>query len=175
LAGVLFVIWGYVHRSSAPWYFDAMALALSFVVPALFLVGLAGLYALCAKRVGRIGRIGLMVGLLGSAIGAAYAAPWSALATAGSELAPLAWLDTVLVWWLDVLLTGLPLVGVAAVETRAFRGLGVFLLAMGASGWAYYFTDSGSIADSRLVHVAFGLVFGLSWMGLGFVLLSEET
>jgi hypothetical protein len=175
LAGVLFVIWGYVHTNSAPWYFDVIAWVLSFVVPVLFLAGLAGLYVLCAKRVGRIGKVGLVAGLVGSAMGVAYAAPWSAFATSGSGLTPLAWLDTVLVWWLDVLLTGLPLVGIAAVGTRAFRGLGVFLLAMGAFGWAYNFTDSGSIAESRLVHVGFGLLFGLSWMGLGLMLLSEEA
>ena len=39
LAGVLFATWGYVHRDDAPWYFDATAGALNFVVPALFLVG----------------------------------------------------------------------------------------------------------------------------------------
>ena len=175
MAGVLFVIWGYVNRDSAPWYFDAMAWVLSFIVPALFLAGLAGLYVLCAKRVGRFAKTGLVAGLIGSAMGAAYAVPWSAFATSGSGLAPLAWFDTVLVWWLDVLLTGLLLVGIATVGTRAFRGLGVFLLAMGAFGWAYNFTDFGSIAESRLVHVGFGLLFGLSWMGLAFVLLSEEA
>jgi hypothetical protein len=173
LAGGLFVTWGYVHRDEAPWYFDAMVGPLNFIVPALFLVGLAGLYVLCEGRVGRIGKVGLVVSLAGSAMGAAYAVPWSAFATREDWLSSLAWLDTILVWWLHVFLAGLPLAGIAAVGARTLRGVGISLLAMGAFGWAYHITDSGVILEARLAHVGFGLFFSLSWIVLGLALLKR--
>jgi hypothetical protein len=173
LAGVLFVAWGYVHRESAPPSFDAMSQAFNFIVPTLFLMGLVGLYALCEGRVGRIGKAGLVLGLVGSAMGAAYAVPWSAFATRDDWLVLLAWLDTVLFWWLQVMLMGLLLAGVAAVDARKSPGLGILLLAMGAFGWAYYFTDSGAILEARSVHVAFAILFSLSWVALGLALLRE--
>src|SRR5215210_2075193 len=72
LAGVLFVTWGYVHRNDAPWYFDDVATALSFVVPALFLAGSVGLFALCKGLVDLIGKLGLILCIAGSAMGLAY-------------------------------------------------------------------------------------------------------
>src|SRR5215217_6723149 len=42
LSGVLFLVWGYVHREGAPWYLDLAVLVLNIAVPLLFLVGLAG-------------------------------------------------------------------------------------------------------------------------------------
>jgi hypothetical protein len=173
LAGVLFVTWGYVHRNYAPWYFDALATTLSFVVPALFLVGLVGLCVLYEGRMGRIGKIGLVLSLTGSAMGVAYAVPWSAFATREDWLSSLAWLDTILVWWLQVFLTGLPLVGIAAVGARTLRGFGILLLVMGACGWAYYITDSAAILEARLAHVVLGALFSLGWIALGLALLNR--
>jgi len=174
LAGVLFVTWGYVHRSNAPPYLDAMSRVLNFIVPTLFLLGLLGLYVHFEKqRVGRVGRMGLVLALVGSAMGAAYAIPWSAFATRGDWLSMLARLDIVLVWGLEVMLIGVLLAGVAAVEARTSRGLGVLLLAMGLFGWAYYFSDSGAILEAWLVHVGFAILFSLSWMTLGLALLRE--
>jgi hypothetical protein len=173
LAGVLFVTWGYVHRDEAPWYFDAMVGPLNFIVPALFLVGLAGLYLLCEGRVGRIGKVGLVLSIAGSAMGVAYAFPWSTFATRDDWLSSLAWLDTLLVWWEHVLLAGLPLAGIAAVGARTLRGVGVLLLATGAFGWAYQITDSGAILEARLAHVGLGLFFGLGWIALGLALLKR--
>ncbi len=170
LAGVLFATWGYVHSDDAPWYFDAIAGALNIVVPALFLMGLIGLFVLCKGLVGRIGKVGLVLGLAGSAMGIAYAVPWSAFATREDSLSLLV-LDTVLVWWLHIILTGLPLLGISTVGTRTLRGLGILLLAMGASGWAYYITDSGAFLEARPAHVVLGLLFSLTWVVLGLALL----
>ena len=124
LGGVLFVAWGYVHRDAAPWYFDATAKALNFVVPALFYVALAGLYALCRESVDRIGKFGFILGLAGSAMGVAYAVPWSAFATRDDWLASLVWLDTPLMWWLQIMLVGLPLAGIPTMGARMQRGPG---------------------------------------------------
>lgn len=171
---MLFATWGYVHADEAPWYFDAAAAVLTFVVPALFLAGSAGLYVLCEGRAGRIGKLGSVLCIAGSAMGVAYAVPWSAFATRQDWLSALAWLDTPLVWWLQVFLTGLPLVGIAAVRARTLRGLGVMLLVMGALGWAYYTTDSGAILEARLAHVVLAALFSLGWIALGIALLKIE-
>jgi hypothetical protein len=168
---VLFATWGYVHRDDAPWYFDALATTLSFVVPALFLVGLVGLCVLCEGRLGRIGKLGLVLSVAGSAMGVAYAVPWSTFAAREDWLSSLAWLDTPFVWWLHMFLTGLPLVGIAAVGTRTLRDSGILLLVMGVFGWAYYITDSGAILEARLAHVALGALFSLGWIALGLALL----
>jgi hypothetical protein len=175
LAGVLFAIWGYVHRDNAPWYFDALATVLSFVVPALFLLGLTGLYVLCKGRVGRLGKSGLILALSGSAMGVAYAVPWSSFATREDWLSSLVWLDIPLVWWLQVLLAGLPLAGIAAVRTRTLRGLGTLLLVMAAFGWAYYATDAAAFLEARLAHVVLAALFSLGWIALGLLLLQTET
>jgi hypothetical protein len=175
LGGLLFVAWGYVHRAVAPWYFDVTAQALSFVVPALFFVALMGLFALCRERVGRIGKFGFELGFAGSAMGVAYAVPWSAFASRDDLLASLVWLDTPLVWWLHVLLIGIPLVGISAVRAGTLPGQGFLLLAIGAFGWVYYAADSGAILASRSVHVVFGALFGLCWIALGLLLLRTET
>jgi hypothetical protein len=175
LAGVLFAVWGYAHRDDAPWYFDALATVLSFVVPALFLLGLTGVYVLCKGRVGRIGNVGLVLALGGSAMGVGYAVPWSFFATREDWLSSLAWLDTPLVWWLQVFLAGLPLVGIAAFGVGTLRGLGILLLVMGTLGWGYDATDAGAILEARSTHVVLGALFSLGWIALGLALLKREV
>jgi hypothetical protein len=175
LAGALFATWGYVHRNDAPWYFDALATTLSFVVPALFMVGLTGLYVLCEGRVGRIGKLGLVLSVAGSAMGVAYTVPWSDFAKREEWLSSLAWLDIPLLWWLQVFLAGLPLVGIAAVGIRTLRGLGILLLVMGTFGWAYNITDSGAVLEARLAHVVLGALFSLGWIALGLALLKRVS
>jgi hypothetical protein len=175
LGGVLFATWGYVHRDVAPWYFDETARALNFVVPALFYMAIAGLYALCRETVGRIGRFGFMLGLAGSVMGVAYAVPWSAFATRDDWLSSLVWLDTPLMWWLHVMLIGLPLAGISVIGARMQRDQGVLLLTIAAFGWAYYATDSGAILEARTAHVGFGALFSLGWIALGLVLLKRGS
>jgi hypothetical protein len=175
LGGLLFVAWGYVHRAVAPWYFDATAQALSFVVPALFYTALTGLYALCRESVGRLGKFGFVLAFAGSAMGVAYAVPWSAFASRDDLLSLLVWLDTPLVWWLHVLLIGIPFVGIAVIRAGTLPGQGCLLLAIGAFGWVYYAADSGAILASRSVHVVCGALFGLGWIALGILLLRTET
>ena len=175
LAGVLFVVWGYVHRIDAPWYLDVTATVLSYVVPALFFVALMGLFTVWRGRVGRIGKFGFVLGLAASAMGVVYAIPWWAFASRDDWLASLVWLDTPLVWWLHLLLIGIPLVGISAVRAGTLSGQGLLLLAIGVFGWVYYAADSGAILASRSVHVVFGTLFGFGWIALGFLLLQTET
>jgi hypothetical protein len=165
LAGVLFVVWGYVHRESAPVYFDAASKVLAVVVPALFTLGLAALYARCAGRTPRLGETSIILGFIGSTLGVAEGlmgiGPWSALDTVRDIQFEL-WV------WMPTLFGGVVLTGVAVVG--AIRRLGMLLLAIGLFGWGYYFADSGGILEERTVHLACGALFSLGWVALGLAL-----
>ena len=143
LAGVLFLVWGYVDRPDIPAYLEALVYAFSFVVPALFSTALVGLYGRCKGRLGLLGGMGLALSFSGSVLG------WTGRFD-----------------WGPILFTGLVVMG-AAVGLRTIRGWGALSLVMGASGWVYYLTDSGAVLEARPVHVGFGLVFALGWMVLG--------
>ncbi len=70
--------------------------------------------------------------------------------------------------WLFV---GLSVVGLATVRGEALKHWGLLLLAMAFSGWVYQLTDDRTgIVDIRSIHVAFGILFALSWMVLGYAL-----
>jgi len=168
LAGLLFVAWGYVDRPNLPIYLKDVVNFLSWAVPALFLVGTVGLFVLCGRRVGALGWTGLILvssgSIWGVVDGIANIEPLYGYLT-HSGVPPY------LLDWLVPMLTGLTLAGVSAVETSTSRGLGSLLLATGAFGWVYYFTDSGAILEERPVHIAFGLLFCLGWVALGVALL----
>jgi hypothetical protein len=74
--------------------------------------------------------------------------------------------------WLTWVLVGLTLVGIAAIRTKALGGWDVLPFAMGAFGWGYYLTDPNVIAEAYSAHVVFGVLFSLSWVALGYALLS---
>jgi hypothetical protein len=170
VAGVLFASWGYLHQDRAPQYFNVIAHLLAGIVPALFIVGLATLWAQCAGRATRLAHTGILVGLIGSALGiirslvdVAVPSWYPHDALSGRAL-------VVLDVWTPTLFSGLLLVGVALVGTKTLRILGAFVLAGGSFGWAYHFTDSGAIFEARLVHVGFGVLFSLSWVAMGLAL-----
>src|SRR5215212_7359497 len=75
------------------------------------------------------------------------------------------------------LLFGLSIVGLTtAVRGEALRSWGLLLLTMALSGWVYQITDDmNGIVDIRSIHVGFGLLFGLSWVGLGCALWWSKT
>jgi hypothetical protein len=50
LAGVLFMVWGYIHRPNLPMYLWVAVGVLSLVVPAVFIVRLVGLHTLCKYK-----------------------------------------------------------------------------------------------------------------------------
>jgi hypothetical protein len=73
IGGPLFAAWGYFHRDHAPPRLDAIANALSIVVPSLFLLGLAGFYVWRPRLAGRqIGEAGSVLALAGCGLGALY-------------------------------------------------------------------------------------------------------
>jgi hypothetical protein len=170
MAGVLFALWGYIHQDSAPLYFNAIAHLLAGIVPALFIVGLATLWARCAGRATRLAHTGILVGLIGSALGIVRSLADIAVPTLYPHDALSGRSLVVLDVWTPTLFSGLLLVGVALVRTKTLRVLGAFVLAVGSFGWAYHFTDSGAIFEARLVHVGFGVLFSLGWVAIGLAL-----
>jgi hypothetical protein len=189
-AGVLFLVWGYVDREGAPWYMDLAVLVLGIVVPVLFLVGLAGIcirvYAKGTTRVGWLGSVGFLIGFAGAAGGVTtgvtnapvlyrYLGERTGATPPGAQeecglclLAKLYLLVNSPLTWLFV---GLSVVGLTTVRREASRNWGLLVLAIAFSGWVYQLTDDKTgIVDIRSVHVLFGMLFGLSWMVLGYAL-----
>jgi hypothetical protein len=171
LAGALFVAWGYLDQKSAPPYFYALAHVLALIVPALFVVGLAALYSRCAKQTAWLGKTSIILGLIGSALGALKALVNMTVPSLHPHNVLLVLPLSV---WTPALFTGLLFAGLALAVTRALRRVGALLLVMGASGWIYYVTDSDAILQARPIHVAFGLLFSLGWVVLGLTLWSAE-
>jgi len=174
LAGSLFVAWGYLDQKNAPPYFYALAHALALIVPALFMLGLAALYLRCAGRTTRFGEAGIILGLIGSALGASRALIRMAVPSLYLHNALSVGTLLLLGVWTPTLFVGLLLAGVALAATRTLKGLGALLLVMGASGWIYYVTDSDAILEARSIHVGFGLLFSLGWIVLGLTLWFAE-
>jgi len=173
LAGVLFATWGYIDSDVMSSYLISIEVVLSYSVPLLFLVGLAGLQARCWGRVGWLGEIGFVLGFIAAGRGVVVhfaevaAGFYDYFIERGWPTLPLDWL-----FWL---FAGLTLIGVAAVSTKALRGYGAVLLAMASCSWVYIFTDSAHILEARLLHNVFGTLFSLSWVVLGCKLLSEKA
>ena len=189
-AGVLFLVWGYVDREGAPWYLDLAVLVLAIVVPLLFLVGLMGtyirVYVKGRVQVGWLSLIGVLISFAGAArwlTAAVVNAPtlyrWlgnrPVITPPGAQeecglclLSKLYLLVNSPLTWLFV---GLSIVGLTTVRGEALRNWGLLLLAMAFSGWVYHLTDDKTgIVDIRIIHVAFGILFALSWMVLGYAL-----
>jgi hypothetical protein len=179
LAGVLFVVWGYVDRKGAPWYLDLAVLVLEVVVPLLFLVGLAGAYAKLRTQASWLGVIGFVIGF--AAAGWATVKGVMMAPTLYSQLGERSWpqeswpsalLGNALTW----LLVGLTIVGLTAVRKGVVRDWSSLLLTMALFGWVYHLTDDiTGIVDVRSIHVVFGVLFSLSWMVLGYALWSTSN
>jgi hypothetical protein len=54
------------------------------------------------------------------------------------------------------LFAGLTMVGIATVRTTRLQGSGALTFAIGAFGWAYYFTDVGGIVETLMRHAVSG-------------------
>ena len=182
-SGVLFALWGYVDRDGAPWYLDLGVIVLGIVVPLLFMVGLAGVYARCGAQVGWPSVIGFVVsfGAAGWGIVTGVISAPTMYAQLGERswehcTAQECWLPLLLSSSLTWLLVGLSVVGLSTVRKGRLRYWAHLLLAMALFGWVYQLTDDKTgIVDVRSVHVAFGVLFSLSWVVLGYALWSSKT
>lgn len=173
--GILFVVWGYLHRDENPMFLmNAEApLALRLValaVPLLLSVALIGIYVRLAGRLGALAAAGFVVAFCGLALRIVLGT-----VDAGPVVGPFnaylldKGLPSQFLGWLPLLLSGLLLIGVGTHRTRALSTWSRLLLALSLCGWIYQLTDSDN-AMLRSVHVAFGLVFSLGWVALGCLL-----
>jgi hypothetical protein len=180
------LIWSYLHRDDTPSYLEPVVLVLSIVVPLLFLVGFAGTYARCRIRAGLLAVIGFVVGFAGAGsmivnglygyepLGERIWPYFEAQEGCGYCLLPK--LATVLSASLTWLVVGLSIVGLTSFRKAAIRHWGFLLLAMALFGWGFQFTEDGIVSASvRPIHVAFGILFGLNWMLLGYALWLSRT
>jgi hypothetical protein len=172
LGGVLFVVWGYIDRPDIPENLMGVIRVLAFVVPLLFLAAVVGLSVLWRSRLGMLGWMGVAL--------AVYAWGWSVVGAIGGGDAVWAYFTQrerphYLASWSWFMITGLTLMGVAAVRSGCSRGTGAVVLATGVFGWVYDFTDSGAVLEARSVHIGFGLLFSLGWVVLGVGLLAASN
>ena len=172
LGGVLFVVWGYIDRPDIPENLMGVIRVLAFVVPLLFLAAVVGLSVLWRSRLGMLGWMGVAL--------AVYAWGWSVVGAIGGGDAVWAYFAQrewphYLASWSWFMITGLTLMGVAAVRSGCSRGTGAVVLATGVFGWVYDFTDSGAVLEARSVHIGFGLLFSLGWVVLGVGLLAASN
>ena len=192
-AGVLFLVWGYLHREGAPWYSHLAVLVLGIVVPLLFLVGLGGIcirvYVRGKEQAGWLSSIGFIVSFAGAAgwlVHGVVEAPklygrlgernWSLGVAQECGVCLLQKLSLLLNSPLTWLLVGLSIVGLATIRGRVLRNWGFLLLTLASFGWVYQLTDDqNGIVDIRSIHVMFGVLFALSWMLLGYALWSRRT
>jgi hypothetical protein len=117
---------------------------------------LVGLYFWLGGGDSPLARTGLLVGLIGTALGVFDGLDW--------------WegLD----WWI-LLFAGLTAVGVGMIVEDALRLLEALVLASGTFGWVSLLTDpafSGVLVPMRPVHVTFAALFCLSCVAWGLVL-----
>ena len=165
LGGLLFAAKAYWDRNDAPpWPTDTTD-ALAFLIPLLFLVGVAGLYALCRGRLGGLGVTGLRASLAGFAIGVVGAIA-------------VAFVDAF--WFVFVLgtllaLVGLALAGIAIIGAGLLGRWSALPLILGVYGlFALMTGDPANSAFGRTVGLVLWVLFGLLWVALGYALLSAR-
>jgi hypothetical protein len=180
VGGVLFVAWGYLHKTSTPVFLartdDPLVLRFAaLVTPLLFSVALVGVFIRLAGRAGPLGVMGIVLALSGSGLGAVFGAVNLAPVTGPlySNLRQIGWPNQLL-GWTPLLLAGLLLVGIETYRKGALGRWSALPFATAVSGWVYQFTDVVGHGGLRFVHVAFGVLFSLCWMCVGFVLAADN-
>ena len=180
VGGVLFVAWGYLHKTPTPVFLartqDPLVLRfVALVTPLLFSVALVGVYIRLAGRAGPLGVMGFALAFCGSGLGAVFGA-----VNVGPVIGPLYWHLHQIGWpdqllgWMPLLLAGLVLVGIETNRKGALGPWSALPFATAVSGWIYQLTDVVGHAGLRFVHVAFGVLFSLCWMSVGYGLAKDN-
>jgi hypothetical protein len=176
--GASFLAWDYFHEGersafgkwAGPTLESLLHLSVLVTMPLLFFVALVGLYVRLAGQEKTLGWIGLLFACCGSA--------WRVVSYFVDiyplylSFAETGW-PPYLLDWLLYLLTGLTLIGVGVVRAQALGHWSGLPLAGGLAGWVFYVTDFFGTIGLLLVHIMFGVLFGLIWVVLGYVLWIE--
>ena len=164
LAGLCYGAAGYFDTPGISGYTGALVSVLVVAIPALFLGGLLGLQARLPDATqtdfaSSVGIVGFVFDCFGAVLGIA-----GALGLAGTETTD---------FWLVLLLAGLTLMGLVATLRGGLRLLGAVVSISGVLGWVSVLADpafSGAFVPIRSVHVVFAVVFCLSSVAWGTIL-----
>lgn len=172
--------WGLLHKTPSPVFLTRIEepLVLRFVAlvtPLLFCVALVGVYIRLAGRAGPLGKMGFALAFCGSGLGAVFGAVnmGPVIGPLYSHLRQIGWPDQLL-GWMPLLLAGLALVGLETNRKRALGRWSTLPFATAVFGWIYQLTDMVAHTGLRFVHVAFGTLFSLCWMGMGYALAEDH-
>jgi hypothetical protein len=168
--GALLLVPGHLYR-----FWGIVAL----IVPLLFSVALVGLYTTLTGRWKVLGGMGLVLtgaGLFVALCGSVWA-----------ELLPVADVTPACVYfagkglpqymldWASYLCAALVVIGVAVLRAMTLGRWSVVPLVVSLIGWVFYVTDFGSTVGLIIANIVFGLLFGLSWVVLGYVLWTRRS
>ena len=159
----------YDRNDAPPWPTDITD-TLIFIVPLLWLVGLAGLYARCKERIGQLGSLGFALEMGGAAMAAV--GPIAMSFSNNDNL----WF--VLVLGLLILFTGLIVTGIATMRAKALPGWTAALpLIVGALGLLMFFANpddpnisANMVSLLRRARMISSMLFGAAWVALGYTL-----
>ena len=176
--GASFLAWDYFREGersafgkwAGPTLDSLLHLSVLVMMPLSFFVALVGLYVRLAEREKTLGWTGLVFASCGSAwrIEPHFVDVYPLYLYFAERGWPPYLLD-----WLLYLLTGLTLIGVGVVRAQALGRWSGLPLAGGLSGWVFYVTDFFGTIGLLLIHIMSGVLFGLSWVVLGYVLWIE--
>ena len=144
------------------------------VVPLLFSVALVGLFTTLTGRQKVLGGVGLLLKGMGLFI-ASCGSLWR-------MVVPIADVSFVCVYlaqkgvpgyllgWIPLMCTALVALGLGVSRTKALGRWSLLPLLGGAIGLISYATDFGNTDGLFLAYFAFSVLFGLSWVALGYLL-----
>src|SRR5215207_6502535 len=125
VGGLLFVAWGYFHKTSTPVFLarteDPLVLRFAaLVTPLLFSVALIEVFIRLAGKAGPLGVMGIALAFCGSGLGVVFGAVNLGPVTGPlySHLRQIGWPDQLL-GWMPLLLAGLVLVGIETSRQEA--------------------------------------------------------
>jgi hypothetical protein len=170
--GVLWEVWG-ASTLLVPGHIFYLWAWVGLGVPLLFSVALVGLYTTLTGRQRVLGGTGLLL----AGMGLFVASCWSMWAV----VVPIADVTFVCVYleekglpqyrlWIPCMCTALMALGLGVSRAKALGRWSLLPLLGGAVGWLSYATDFGSTFGLFLANLVSFVLFGLSWVALGYVL-----
>jgi hypothetical protein len=171
--GALWAVWG-AALLLIPGHFFYLWAFVALVVPLLFSVALVGLFTTLTGRQRVLGGVGLLLAVMGLFV-ASCGSLWG-------MVVPIADVSFVCVYlaqkgvpgyllnWVPLMCTALVALGLGVSRTKALGRWSLLPLLGGTVGLIFYAADFGSGIGLFLIDFAFSVLFGLSWVALGYLL-----